>query len=86
MKQLQYKISGMTCSSCVATVTKAIESIRNVKNVTVSLDPGLAVVESNEDVSIDVIHSVLPDKFSVKPFEHYEEIKVEDLIKKHQKN
>ena len=70
MKQLQYKISGMTCSSCVATVTKAIESIRNVKNVTVSLDPGLAVVESNEDVSVDVIQSVLPDKFSAKPFEY----------------
>ena len=68
----------MTCSSCVATVTKAIESIRNVKNVTVSLDPGLAVVESNEDVSIDVIHSVLPDKFSVKPFKYYEDVKTND--------
>ena len=78
MKQLQYKISGMTCSSCVATVTKAIESIRNVKNVTVSLDPGLAVVESNEDVSIDVIHSVLPDKFSVKPFKNYEDVNTDD--------
>ena len=78
MKQLQYKISGMTCSSCVATVTKAIESIRNVKNVTVSLDPGLAVVESNEDVSIDVIHSVLPDKFSVKPFIYYEDVNTDD--------
>ena len=74
MKQLQYKISGMTCSSCVATVTKAIESIRNVKNVTVSLDPGLAVVESNEDVSIDVIQSMLPNKFSVKAFEYYGEV------------
>ena len=74
MKQLQYKISGMTCSSCVATVTKAIESIRNVKNVTVSLDPGLAVVESNEDVSVDVIQSVLPDKFNAKPFEYYGEV------------
>ena len=78
MKQLQYKISGMTCSSCVATVTKAIESIRNVKNVTVSLDAGLAVVESNEDVSIDVIHSVLPDKFSVKPFKYYEDVNTDD--------
>ena len=78
MKQLQYKISGMTCSSCVATVTKAIESIRNVKNVTVSLDPGLAVVESNEDVSIDVIHSVLPDKFSVKPFKYFEDVNADD--------
>jgi len=78
MKQLQYKISGMTCSSCVATVTKAIESIRNVKNVTVSLDPGLAVVESNEDVSIDVIHSVLPEKFSVKPFKYYEDMNTDD--------
>ena len=78
MKQLQYKISGMTCSSCVATVTKAIESIRNVKNVTVSLDPGLAIVESNEDVSIDVIHSVLPDKFSVKPFKYYEDVNIDD--------
>ena len=78
MKQLQYKISGMTCSSCVATVTKAIESIRNVKNVTVSLDPGLAIVESNEDVSIDVIHSVLPDKFSVKPSKYYETVNTDD--------
>ena len=78
MKQLQFKISGMTCSSCVETVTKAIESIRNVKNVTVSLDPGLAVVESNEDVSIDVIHSVLPDKFSVKPFKYYEDVNTDD--------
>ena len=78
MKQLQFKISGMTCSSCVATVTKAIENIRNVKNVTVSLDPGLAIVESNEDVSIDVIHSVLPDKFSVKPFEYYENVNTYD--------
>ena len=74
MKQLQYKISGMTCSSCVATVTKAIESIRNVKNVTVSLDPGIAVVESNEDVSVDVIQSMLPNKFSVKAFEYYGEV------------
>ena len=74
MKQLQYKISGMTCSSCVATVTKAIESIRNVKNVTVSLDPGLAVIESNEDVSVDVIQSMLPNKFSVKAFEYYGEV------------
>ena len=74
MKQLKYKISGMTCSSCVATVTKAIERIRNVKNVTVSLDPGLAVVESNEDVSVDVIQSMLPNKFSVKAFEYYGEV------------
>ena len=78
MKQLQFKISGMTCSSCVATVTKAIESIRNVKNVTVSLDPGLAVIESNEDVSTDDIQSVLPDKFSVKPFEYYADVNAND--------
>ena len=68
----------MTCSSCVATVTKAIESIRNVKNVTVSLDPGLAVIESNEDVPIDVIQSVLPDKFSVEPFKYYADVNTND--------
>ena len=78
MKQLQFKISGMTCSSCVATVTKAIESIRNVKNVTVSLDPGLAVIESIEDVSTDDIQSALPDKFSVKPFEYYADVNTND--------
>ena len=78
MKQLQFKISGMTCSSCVATVTKAIESIRNVKNVTVSLDPGLAVIKSNEDVSTDDIQSVLPDKFSVEPFKYYADVNTND--------
>ena len=65
----------MTCSQAVVS---ELRSIRNVKNVTVSLDPGLAVVESNEDVSIDIIHSVLPDKFSVKPFKYYEDVNTDD--------
>ena len=44
MESFKIKISGMTCSSCVQTVTKSIEKINEVIKVEVSLESSTAAV------------------------------------------
>ena len=45
------KVEGMMCEHCVAHVTKALEGVKGVKNVRVSLDEGTAVVDAGLLVS-----------------------------------
>ncbi|MEO8315248.1 MAG: heavy-metal-associated domain-containing protein [Pseudomonadota bacterium] len=42
MQTEHLKIAGMTCGGCVSKVTHALESIRGVSDVKVSLDSGEA--------------------------------------------
>jgi copper chaperone len=46
------KITGMSCSHCVAAVTKALGGIEGVKEVKVDLEKGQATVESEESVDM----------------------------------
>ena len=45
MQNLNLKIDGMSCSACVGHVTKALESVAGVSNVSVDLERGSAHVE-----------------------------------------
>lgn len=51
MKEKHLKVEGMMCEHCVAHVTKALEGVKGVKNVRVSLDEGTAVVDAGLLVS-----------------------------------
>ena len=62
----EIKIEGMHCINCVNAVKKALESIEGVENVDISLDTGLAIIESElvadetlqeaiEDIGFDVV-------------------------------
>lgn len=44
METTQLKVDGMTCESCVASVTKALKRVPGVQNVEVDLDSGIARV------------------------------------------
>ena len=44
METTRIKVGGMTCSGCVASVTRALRAIEGVDNVDVSLDDGQANV------------------------------------------
>lgn len=46
---VQYKIKGMNCQHCQATVTKAIRNVDGVTDVSVDLSTGIALVEGNPD-------------------------------------
>ena len=45
------KISGMTCGGCVSNVTKALNAVDGVKEVAVSLNPGEARIEFDENTT-----------------------------------
>ncbi len=51
MKEKKLNVEGMMCEHCVAHVTKALEGVKGVKNVRVSLDEGTAVVDAGLLVS-----------------------------------
>jgi Cu2+-exporting ATPase len=51
MKQKKLNVDGMMCEHCVAHVTKALEGVKGVKNVQVSLEDGTAVLDAGLLVS-----------------------------------
>ena len=63
MESFKIKISGMTCSSCVETVTKSIKKINEVIKVEVSLESSTAEIEAKDLISLNKIQSALPNKF-----------------------
>lgn len=44
MQTTELKVDGMTCGSCVASVTKALKRVPGVQDVEVDLDRGIARV------------------------------------------
>jgi len=62
---MKIKISGMTCSGCKETVTQAFENIDKVKKVSVSLENESAIIEAENDISIETLQKSLPEKYQI---------------------
>ena len=65
MNRMKIKISGMTCSGCKETVTKALESVDEVKSVSVSLQDESAIINLENEIPIDHIQKSLPEKYQI---------------------
>ena len=62
---MKIKVLGMTCAGCKETVTRALENIDKVKNVTVSLKNESATIESEYELSIETLQHSLPEKYQI---------------------
>ncbi|WP_040247502.1 heavy-metal-associated domain-containing protein [Psychroserpens mesophilus] len=60
-----YKITGMTCGSCKASVEKSLESIDNITNVEVNLEKGEAEVTMSSHVATETLEKALPEKYTL---------------------
>ena len=58
MNQL-VEINGMTCGGCVKSVEKALQSIDGVETVNVTLNPPVANLETNHNISNEQLKEVL---------------------------
>ncbi|MEP2447715.1 MAG: heavy metal translocating P-type ATPase [Balneola sp.] len=58
-----YQINGMSCNGCKNHVTEALSEIKNVQNVSVSLEDGTAEIEMSEHVELETLQDSL-DKLS----------------------
>jgi Cu2+-exporting ATPase len=61
MAHKQLKVEGMMCEHCVAHVTKALEGVKGVKNVQVSLDAGTADLDAGLLVKNDALIAAVED-------------------------
>ena len=60
-----YKISGMTCNNCKASVEKYLSKIDHVSEVSVNLEKGEAEVKMNKHISTDILQKALPEKYTL---------------------
>ena len=60
-----YKIKGMTCGGCKASVEKYLGNVDNVTNVTVNLEKSQAEVTMSSHVPTETLKKTLPEKYTL---------------------
>jgi len=60
-----YKVEGMTCQGCKASVEKNISQLGNVINATVNLEKGEVEVTMKSHIPTAELKSALPEKFTL---------------------
>lgn len=60
MSRIELIIDGMSCDHCTARVQKALENADGVKAVSVTLDPGGAVIEG-EALDPEILLAIIED-------------------------
>lgn len=60
-----YKIKGMTCGGCKASVEKYLKEMESVTNVSVNLEKGEVAITMSTHIGIDILQKVLPEKFTI---------------------
>ena len=53
------KVKGMSCQHCVASVTKALDDIEGIFDVTVDLEAGAATYNENSPVTMETIKDAI---------------------------
>jgi cation transport ATPase len=65
-----YKISGMTCGSCKASVEKSLNNLDEVTNVVVNLENEEAIVTMNSPIEVETLQKALSSKYIISIKEH----------------
>ena len=67
MRERKYRVSGMTCGHCEASVREQVAGVPGVRRVVVSVTTGLMQVDSEETVDDDqVVAAVANAGYSAK--------------------
>jgi len=62
---ITYKITGMTCSGCVASVERALSAIEGVQKVNPDLESSKVELESSKSISFETFQNALPEKYTL---------------------
>lgn len=60
-----YKITGMTCGGCKASVEKTLSELKGVTSVTVDLEKEEAILEMSTHISTKSLQKALPEKYTI---------------------
>jgi len=67
-------ITGMTCKGCQNFVKQKIESLEDVISAEVSLERGIATINSKKTISENILSNILGSKYSVKTENNFKNI------------
>ena len=67
-------ITGMTCEGCQNFVKQKIESLEEVINAEVSLERGIAIINSKKTISENILSKILGSKYSVQTENNFKNI------------
>lgn len=68
----EYKLTGMTCSSCEAKVKTALLTVDNVKAVEVSKTDNSATITMDKHIPLPDLQNVLNSKYQISAIQHSE--------------
>ncbi|MCC1483996.1 heavy-metal-associated domain-containing protein [Winogradskyella immobilis] len=60
-----YKISGMTCNNCKASVLSALLAIPNVGDVSINLEKAEATLKLKTPIGVSELQNALPEKYRI---------------------
>lgn len=60
-----YKVTGMTCSGCKASVEKALSDLPDVDHVEVNLENQSATIKMTKHIEVKELQKALPDKYTL---------------------
>jgi len=60
-----YKISGMTCSNCKATIEKNLNELQDIEGVEVNLEKGEATISMSKHIDTTELQKALPSKYRI---------------------
>lgn len=65
MMKHTYKIEGMTCNNCKASVEKYLSELDNITNVIVNLEQEEAELTMSKHIEIEILQNALPEKYKL---------------------
>lgn len=74
-----YKVSGMTCQHCKASVEDSINKLENVKSVSVDLEAEKAEIDMEQHIDIDALQNALSDKYTISKQSDFVDISGENI-------
>ena len=60
-----FKVSGMTCQGCVASVRDGLLQLEEVNEVSIDLASGEVEMELNKNANLDVLQKAIPQKYQI---------------------
>jgi cation transport ATPase len=60
-----YKIDGMTCNNCKASVEKYLNDLPHISHVSIDLAKGEAEITTDKHLASEVLQNALPEKYTV---------------------
>lgn len=77
-----YKVSGMTCQNCKASVEKSLNDLDNITSVEVNLEQSEAKVDMKKHVNLETLQNALSDKYQISKKSDFQNSSGENLDEK----